>query len=318
MNRSGDLLAEERRQQARQGTAGTFLHRIVLEPLTHFLGIATILFFGMAASERPSDAIDVDRAKLVQFMQERARIFDDATFSSLYDRMTPAERGQLVNAYAMSEALYRTAEDSALEEADPLIRQRMIQQMRLILQDQASTDLSVGDAETRAYFDEHRQDYAEPATLTFTHVFIDGRKHGSDAARIAKETLQTLRGGNVTFERAGDYGELFPFRRNYLDVSRQQVSAELGEALADRLFDPQLATGTWQGPFRSELGEHLVLVASRQQGHVPDLADVADSVRNDALFAKRELETAKAADRMLSRFRLRLADDVGDVAEQAS
>jgi len=318
MSRSDDPSPRSEGQGDETGAARTVLGRIAREPLTHFLSIAAILFVWLAAAERPSDAIDIDRAKLVQFMQERARIFDDATFSTLYDRMTPAERAALVDEYAMSEALYRTAEASSLEQADPLIRQRMIQQMRLLLQDQAAAELSVSDAEMRAYFEQHQEDYAQPATLTFTHVFIDGRRHAGETNRIAQDTLQTLRSDKVTFEQAGNFGELFPYRRNYLDVSRQQVSAELGAAFADRLFSPQLATGSWQGPFKSELGEHLVLIESRLDSRPPDLAEIADRVRDDALFAKRERESAKAADRMLAQFRLNLADDVGDVRKQAS
>jgi hypothetical protein len=298
-------------------SARALLRRVLREPLTHFLGISTILFFGLAAAERPVDSIGIDRAGLIQFMQERARIFDEATFTALYDRLTPAERAELVHEYAMSEALYRTAEASSLEQADPLIRQRMIQQMRLLLQDQASSQLEIGEDDVRAYFEQNRQDYAQPATLTFTHVFVDRRKHGSDTDRIALELLGTLRRENVKFEQAGGFGDLFPYRRNYLDVSRQQVGSEFGEAVAGRLFSPRAATGEWQGPFPSGLGDHLVLISNRQAGRLPELAEVMDRVRDDALFARRQLETAKVADRLLSEFRLDLADDVGDVAEPA-
>lgn len=303
---------------ARSRSVRGVLRSIAREPLVHFLGAATILFFALAGLEQRDDAIEIDRARLVQFMQERARIFDEDNFSAMFDRLTPAERAALVQDYALSEALYRTAQANSFDRSDPLIRQRMIQQMRLLLQDQVTADLAISDEEVRTYFEQHGQDYAQPATLTFTHVFIDGRKYGEAADRMAIATLQELRRGGVTFEQAGNFGDLFPYRRNYIDVSREQASAELGAAVTDALFLQERDIGQWQGPFRSELGNHLVLISSRQEPTTLDLAGMESIVRQDALFAKRERETGAIADRLLGEFDVRLADDIGTLAERPS
>jgi hypothetical protein len=305
-------------EPVRRRSVGAGLRSIAREPLVHFLAVATILFFALAGLDQPDDAIEIDRARLVQFMQERARIFDEDNFSAMFDRLTPAERAALVEDYALSEALYRTAQANSFDQSDPLIRQRMIQQMRLLLQDQVTADLAISDEEVRTYFEQHRQDYAQPATLTFTHVFIDGRKHGDATDRMATATLQELRANGTTFEQAGNFGDLFPYRRNYIDVSREQARAELGVAVADALFQSQRIIGQWEGPFRSELGSHLVLISSRDEAALPNLADMEELVRQDALFAKRERETGAIADRLLGEFEVRMADDIGTLAERPS
>lgn len=271
------------------------------EPLLHFLLAGGLLFVVVGAWQGQSSegrSIRIEGTDLLHLLQGRAPASDDESLAALLDTLSLEERAALIRDAAVQEALYREGIALGLAEADPLIRQRVVQQMRLLLMEEAAADMQVSDAEMRAYFEDHKADYALPSAATFTHVFVtpeQGQQHAS-------ELLAQLRRDRVRFDSAGQFGDRFLYQLNYTDVGPALVSSHFGEEFSDRLFG--MPEDVWQGPVLSDHGWHLVLVDSQSEARTPALEDVADIVREDALAAKRQAAAALALDGLLDRYEI--------------
>ena len=290
--------------------------RLLKDPLVHFLVAGAALFVVLPReADLSSQVIDVSRADLIAYMQGKARLYDGQTFEQAYDALTPEQRRELFDDFVRQEALYREARAISLDEADPLIRSRLVQQMDLMLRDQALSGTAITREEVEDYFRDHQADYAQAATATFTHVFIDGQKHGPQAAQVAARELQALRSGNVAPEDALERGDRFPYQRNYSAMTQGALVPELGEELSAAAFSQP--TGQWTGPFRSPLGYHLLRVGSRREARAVELDQIHDLVARDALQAKRNRLGEEAVRQVISGYRLNRAGDIGDLAPPA-
>ncbi len=289
------------------------VRRWLREPLLHFLLLGLAIFMLMPDQQDASSRrIAASRADLVRFMQGRARFYDDRSFAQIYDGMSPAERSKLLEAYARQEALYREAKANHLDETDTLINQRLVQQMELLLREQAAAGASVTDADVERYFAEHRNDYRQPVTVSLTHVFIDKASHGAQAEVLARQVLARLVAGRLTPESAIEYGDRFPYQRNYADVTALAVAPELGGEIAGALAT--MPVRRWSGPYRSELGLHLVWIDRRQDVRAPELATIRERVRQDALVARRNALGDAAVRKALDGYEVVPASDVGALA----
>lgn len=290
--------------------------RWLRDPLLHFAVAGTALFLLLP---RESDAfpqrIAVSRADLVGYMQGRARIYDEHSFDQAYDALTPEDRAQLLDDFVRQEALYREARAIRLDEADPLVRSRLVQQMELMLRDEALAGSAVTDAEVEDYFAAHRADYAQPATASLTHVFFSSERHGAQTQALAQAELARLQAGNVAPEDAVARGDRFPYRRNYHRMAARALAPELGDAMAQAAFE--VPTGTWQGPFRSPFGYHLLRVIDRTQGETPELSAIRAAVAEDALQAIRTERGEAAVQQLLARYSVDEDGDLGDIGAAA-
>ena len=285
--------------------------RWLKEPLVHFLGAGLALFMATAWWEGPTDegrSIRIGREDLLTYLQGRAQVYDAETFSAMLERMPANERQALVRDAALQEALHREGEAIALAQADPLIRQRVVQQMRLLVMEDAAVDVQVGDEELAAYFQDHRQDYRAPAQVGFTHVFFSEVEGSAKAQASAQAELQRLRQDRVPFENAGLHGDRFLYQLNYADAEQDLVASHFGEGFARQVFT--LEPGAWHGPIRSEHGWHLVMLSGRSEAQTPALSAIRGQVREDALADKRTRLAQAALERMMARYEVVLEPDL--------
>ena len=276
--------------------------RWLAEPLVHFLLAGLALFAAVSWWQGPLDqgrTIRLSRDDLIVFLQGRAQVYDRESFAALLAAMPAGERKTLVHDAALYEALYREGIALDLAEADPLIRQRIVQQMRQLIAEEAAAEVTVGEAEVGAYYDGHRDDYRLPPLASFTHVFYAEAPGARSAARAE---LAALRRARVPYERAGEHGERFLYQLNYAEADRALVASHFGDGFARALFEAK--PGTWQGPLRSQHGWHLVLPRELSPAGLPPLAEIRDRVREDALAEKRLRLANVALDDLLARYAL--------------
>lgn len=281
---------------------------LLRDPLLHFALLGTALFLLLPGEEDSSSSrIEVSRADLVGFLQEKARLFDGRTFDQVYDGLSPQERRELLDDYVRQEALYRRALADGLDKADPLVRGRMVQQMELLLREDSQAEAVPTRAEVEAYFDRHRADYADPGSVTFTHVFFDRSR--ADAPAAARAALADLRNGRVAPEDALPFGDRFAYQRNYAGASKALLEPEVGPAVARAAFE--VPVGQWAGPFQSPLGWHLLLVTRRQAPSTPPLDAIYADVARDAQAARRTRRGEEAIRQLLAEYRVVRAGDLG-------
>ncbi len=286
------------------------LRRWLKEPLVHFLAAGLALFVAVSWWQSPLDegrTIRLSRDDLLVFLQGRAQVYDKESFAALLEAMPARERKALVHDAALQEALYREGEALNLAEADPLIRQRVVQQMRVLTTEEAAQGATVSADEVAAFYRAHRADYRLAPLASFTHVFFAGAPRAEAKARAE---LALLRREHVPYERAGEHGERFLYQLNYAEADQAVVASHFGEGFAKALF--ATPPGQWQGPLHSQHGWHLVLVREISPAGEPPLAGIADRVREDALADKRVRLADAALDKLLARYALDLEPGLAD------
>lgn len=261
------------------------LRAIWREPLVHFLvaGALIYLLYGIAGSAVGTDAghrIVVDRATLLQYLQYQAKAFEPESFAASFDAMGAEERQRLIDSYVREEVLYREAVALGLSEGDYVMRRRLVQKMEYLLeQDPAARPT---DAELQQYLDAHLELYRVVPSWTFTHVYVDPANHSGDGGKAeAVQLLATLNRTHAGFNDAPRHTERFPFLQNYVERTGEYIASHFGVDFARDLMGLQVADDRWQGPLRSELGWHLVLLTGHQQGRVPAVQEIRAQLEDD-------------------------------------
>jgi len=291
------------------------MNRWLREPLLHFIVAGIILFaafdvFKGTDSSADSQTIVVDRRALLTFLQYRANAFDPEIFGAALDGMTNSELDEVIESYVDEEILYREALELGLESSDNIIRQRMIQKMTFLLADISATDAPSDTQALQRYFEENIDAYAIAPWATFTHVFFDAEKRGADAAlAAAREAKDQLNERGAQFNDAPGIGDRFPFLRNYVERTLEYVAGHFGYEFVARIEAIEPSDTTWQGPFESVYGQHIVLLTQRADRSYPQLDDVRSAVERDLATE----QSARALDEMTRRIRDRYTIEIEDI-----
>lgn len=276
------------------------------EPLLHFLlaGGAVFAVLQWLAPDDPGGlTIRLGEDALIDHLQERAQLYDRENFARLLDGMSEAERAELARDAATSEALWREGQALGLAQADPLVRARVIQQMRQILMEEAAADVELDENQFRQFYEANRDRYAAGAQVSFGHVFLSGEARSGPAAAkaAAQRVLEQLHAGNVSLADAGNFGDRFLYQRNYSASGEQEIASQFGAGFAGALMQLDVSP-RWQGPLQSEHGWHLVLVRQKSPARIPDYASIAGQVQQDALAEERSRRAEQALDRLMDRY----------------
>lgn len=232
-----------------------------------------------SAEDDPSRIV-VDRPALLEFLQFRTKAFEPERANALLDAMGPRELDSLIRDYAREEALYREATALGLDKSDYVIKRRLVQTVEFVAGN-ASAPLTVNDAGLNNYFAAHKDRYAEPATITFTHVFFDAGQGRDVASGRAAKALAAMNGRQVAFADAPGWGDRFAYNLNYVDRPMDAVAGHFGDNFTQQLFALKAEPERWQGPLESAYGFHLVMVTARKDLVFPPLEEIKDRVRED-------------------------------------
>lgn len=284
------------------------------EPLIHFVVAGSILFGAFALLDRGTDNDDagtivVDRRALLTFLQYRANAFEPETFGAALDAMTDEELDEVIDAYVREEILYREAEALGLEESDNVIRQRMVQKMGFLVADLAAVDQAPDPEALRSYFEDNIETYAIEPWATFTHVFFDAESRGMDnARRLAESTLQELNDNGAGFNDAPQYGDRFPYLRNYVERTLEYIASHFGYTFVAELEALEPSDTLWQGPIESPFGQHLVLLTRRVERAYPAFDDVRSDVERDLREARATESLEAMTESLGERYQVRVLD----------
>ena len=278
------------------------------DPLVHFLAAGALLFaFGSAVkpAAQADNLISVDRAALLEFIQYRSKAFEPAAAATILDGLSPEARAGIVRDYVREEALAREAEALALGVNDYVIRQRMVQKVEFLAEAAAEAIAEPGDADLAAFYDANRGRYTSPPAATMTHVFVSTEKKPLETAHAeALALLAELKKAKAGFNDATAYGDRFLFHKNYVDRTDDYIQSQLGDEIADAIFDPAALLEEWRGPFRSPYGEHLVYVAARAPSSLPPLGDILDVVKSDLMEERRQEAIENAVEAIVAKYQV--------------
>lgn len=292
------------------------MRRFLREPLLHFLagGAALFGFFTVTQPARmniPSDKrISVDKESLLNFLQYRSKAFQTEYFSEQLQAMSAEERKRIEDEYIAEELLYREAKALGLEQGDYVIRQRLVQKMRFLINDLAEATGGPSDAMLEEHLQNYKERFIIDPAVTFTHVFTDSSVRGDAQARTEAERLKvSLNTNAVTFNDAPGFGDRFPFLQNYVERTFDYVSSHFGSGFVSELKNVPTSETRWAGPIRSTHGYHLVLLTYRTEARLPALHEIKPQVEDDWLRDRLETARSQAMIRLASEYTIERETD---------
>ncbi|MCA9693737.1 MAG: peptidyl-prolyl cis-trans isomerase [Myxococcales bacterium] len=240
--------------------------RWLREPLLHFLVLGGLIL-ALDRAATPSAVIEVPA---------RVRASGDAA------------------RYVEDEALVREALRRGLHERDEIVRRRLVQKMRFIL-DELAVVPEPDEAALEAWLKGHADRYAAPARLTLRHAFFR-REPGRDPWARAQAAASALAGGEPPA------GDPFLHGARLANWTEDELARALGDAFAAEVA--ALEPGSWSEPIASSHGVHRVLVEARTPARAPALAEVRARVLEEVVTARRQQAARAAIDALIADARI--------------
>jgi hypothetical protein len=174
-----------------------------------------------------------------------------------------------------AEALRRGL-DLGLQRDDVVVRSGLVTKMRLLAKGASRAEEPTGEgleSELGAYFERHRDEYAQPQHVSLAHVFLRGGAEREAEARTLRARLISASAAPAQAAKEGD-----PFVAGSLlrATTHAGLVKVFGEELANAVAT--LATGQWSEPMRSPYGLHLVWVLDRSDARLPQIEEVRSQV----------------------------------------
>ena len=215
-----------------------------------------------------------------------------------------AERAEIARDVANDEVLFQEALRMGLHRRDPVVAMRLVRNMQFVAGD-ADGEVSAQDLLQEAYkLNMHRTDIvvrrrlvqvlhdrllrgaspeepspsqvlahikANPArfstrpTVNFSHVYLNPKRVGW-SPESASRLLEKLQSGAIAPEAAITLGDPLPMVRHFVEQTPHEISKRFGPRLGPALLGAE--PGSWSGPYRTALGEHLVWVEKIEQARL--------------------------------------------------
>ena len=254
---------------------------IVKEPLFHFLLIGLALFL-LYEWQRPvaqvmDNEIFVTSADVTRLL---------SGFEQTWQRPpTELEMNGVIENFVCDEIYYREARALGLDQDDVVVRRRLRQKLEFIMEDVAS-QVEPSDEELTAFMARSPEKYMFEPKFSFHQVYLDPTVRGEQLENDITGLLTQLNKDHSDAQKHIPLSDpsLLPPQVNR--STRSAVVANFGETFVQSL--EEVAPGSWSGPIESSLGTHLVLLLDYQEEHLPALAEIRKSVRNDWLMRRRD------------------------------
>jgi len=242
---------------------------LLREPLFHFAVVGAVLFGGYSwlnGKEVATTAVEPVRVAEgdVRWLKQ--------TWSSQWLRdPTPGEMKGLVNDLVGEELMAREAREIGLDKDDTIIRRRLAQKLKFLVEDTAQLQEPKED-ELRQFYVSHSASFETPGKVSFDQVYFspDGRK---DAGADATAALAGLKSGGISDALPGDRLLLGD---NFQGADELALSGMFGADFARAVF--ALQPGEWSEPIKSGYGLHLVLVTQHIASQPIPFEAVRDAV----------------------------------------
>lgn len=240
--------------------AAPLLHRVLREPLLHFVVLGALVFGADTVLQPLRD----DRKNISVPAAARAEA-RTVFVNSMGREPTAAESQILMDRWVDNEVLYREGLALGLDRGDASIRERLIFKALSVTQSGLSLP-PVTDAELRGWFDQHRDKYDEPARLDFLEA-VSGGGGAENTARALADALNVKAHSNVD-------SSLQVFRGR----PRRNLVQSYGEEFTHALEGG--TPGRWM-VLKGLAGWHVVQLESMKPAVPANYEEVRDTVKKD-------------------------------------
>ena len=278
------------------------------EPLVHFILLGSLLFAGHMLWQRHVSKADYTITVTAEEMERQALIFAGENRRQPTDEDLKA----LLFSHVEEQALIREAQHLGLGEDDTIIRRRLAQKMRFIIEDVDAPALP-DEAELKTWFEVNIDRFISAETRSFSHIYLSPEAHGDDAEKTALETLAKIRlkTGPADWESLGDP---FMLKRNFKTLNAIETTRLFGPTFSKGLFS--LEGEIWQGPVESAFGLHLIRMNEVTPKVTPRFEDVRGQVETSWQAEAQRSANQAALKTLIQKYKVDVQDaDENNIAE---
>ena len=213
---------------------------------------------------------------------------------------------QLIRAHVEEQALSREAMRRGLDEDDTIIRRRLAQKMKFIIEDKYDPE-PIKQEELRAYYDKNKARYATPLLLSFEHIYFNPRNNEKIYER-AQEIQAQVNAGQDWRET----GDPFMLERRYERQSLNDINKNFGAHFTREIENYMPEKNQFGPPIGSAYGLHLVRIIERQAPIEKSFDEVRDQLMQDLKEEKRLIANQKAIDEVIAKYSVVFQDSPND------
>ena len=235
----------------------------------HFVIFGVLIFIGHGIWDRYIQKSDYTIHISAEELERQAVIFAGE------NRRQPTDEDLkgLLFAHVEEQALMREARRLGLDEDDTIIRRRLAQKMRFMIEDVEVPDLP-SEAKLREWFEDEIEQFVRPETRSFSHIFLSPESRGEETDKTATALLETVNDANWR-----DLGDPFMMQRVYHGLNQGDVLRLFGPNFAQQLFS--IDNRTWTGPVHSAFGVHLVQINKVTEQFTPSFEEVQTAAEQE-------------------------------------
>jgi hypothetical protein len=271
--------------------------------LLHFVAAGAVLFAAYALLN--PDQGDTGGAAPVRITDGDVQWLVETWGKQWLRQPGPDELRGMISDLVNEELLAREALEMGLEKDDTIVRRRLAQKLRFLVED-TSHLVEPTEDELRSYYASHADRHQVPATVSFTQVFFNPAG-GEDAAAAAETSLVALQNeGND--ELASTIGDRFLLDDEFQDLDAAGAARMFGPDFAAAVF--RLKSGVWTGPIKSPYGLHLIFVSETSAAKPRPFEEVRDALLTDWWREKEEIASREYIDRLRAKFGVELDEKV--------
>lgn len=144
--------------------------------------------------------------------------------------------------------------------------------------EKALSSAKVSDAEVKAYFDEHKDEFTTGESVNASHILVDTEEK-------AKAIYEEINSGKKSFEEAASEYSSCPSRErggNLGDFTRGQMVAEFDTAVFS-MSEGEITSE----PVKTQFGYHLIKLNKKTEAMPQEFSAVSEDIRAGLLNEKR-------------------------------
>jgi len=279
------------------------MSQLIREPLVHFIILGALLFAGHMIWQHKVTKADYTITVTTEEMERQALIFAGENRRQPTDDDLKA----LLFSHVEEQVLMREAQRLGLGEDDTIIRRRLAQKMRFIIEDVDAPALP-DETTLKAWFEANIDTFVSVEARSFSHIYLSPEEHGEEIETEADLILSKLENAPQTWKALGDP---FMLKREFKELSTLDATRLFGPTFAKGLFAAK--SGSWQGPIESAFGLHLIRIETVTPKSTPKF----DDVRTDVEAAWQEEAQRTANQNNLKKLIKKYKVDVQDPNEGA-
>jgi hypothetical protein len=207
---------------------------------------------------------------------------------------------------ATDERLFQRALELGMERSDPVVQRRLIDRVQAIVRAGVRAR-PIDEAELAAHYEATTERWREPPLLDLTHVYLSRDKRGEDTAEDARRLIEKLRREQIAPEDAPALGDPFLSGHRLRGATPPRIVSRLGPEFEAGVRDAPIQT--WVGPIESAFGAHAVWIHARQPSRLPPLEEIRERVVEDWIEAESREALREHVARLRKTVEIRIVDD---------